>query len=168
MRIYLRDQEEKEHIIELANAITHSKHLFEYQFLHHTEQETFPKFTVFIRILAGKYFASLNGKQWEKIARQDLPPHLLSVDKVFKIFRGYKPAGLSQSAKGELRTQMPGKVVKLLVEMGQKVKQGEPLIILEAMKMENEIISGVDGLVKAIHVKEGDTIEQGIIMLEIE
>ena len=63
---------------------------------------------------------------------------------------------------------MPGKVVKITVEEGQTVKKGETVLILEAMKMENEIKSGIDGTVKAIHVSEGDALEENVLMLEIE
>ncbi len=46
-------------------------------------------------------------------------------------------------------------------------KKNTPLIILEAMKMENEIKSSIDGIIEAIHVKEGDNLEQGVLMIEI-
>ena len=75
---------------------------------------------------------------------------------------------MSGGNEGELLTQMPGKVVKILVEEGQTVQKGETLIILRAMKMENEIKSSLDGVVKAIHVKEGQALENGVLMMEVE
>ena len=46
--------------------------------------------------------------------------------------------------------------------------KGQTLVILEAMKMENEIKAGVDAVVNAIHINEGDTLDQGVLMLEME
>ena len=63
---------------------------------------------------------------------------------------------------------MPGKIVKILTAVGEKVVKGQTLIILEAMKMENEIKCGSSGVVKAIHVKAGDALENGVLMMEVE
>jgi len=63
---------------------------------------------------------------------------------------------------------MPGKVVELLVEENTKVKEGEPILILEAMKMQNEIIAVVAGKVKKIHVKPGDSVAKDEVLMEIE
>ncbi|POB12452.1 hypothetical protein C0Z22_15480 [Halobacteriovorax sp. DA5] len=123
---------------------------------------------MWLRKLCGQYFISKDKKTWKKIPRQDLPSRVVNVDKVYSLFRGYKPSGLGGADAGELLTKMPGKVVKINVEVGQTVAAGETLIILEAMKMENEIKSGIDGVVKAIHVKEGDALEENVLMLEVE
>ena len=58
-------------------------------------------------------------------------------------------------------TQMPGLIVKILVEKGQEVSVGTPLMIMEAMKMENEIKSSKAGIVQDIFVKEGATVGTG-------
>lgn len=63
---------------------------------------------------------------------------------------------------------MPGKVLKVMVEAGDRVKKGEHLIVTEAMKMETTIQSPQDAVVKEIHVKEGDTIETGDLLIELE
>jgi biotin carboxyl carrier protein len=63
---------------------------------------------------------------------------------------------------------MPGKVIKIMAKIGDKVEKGQTLLILEAMKMENEIKSGTNGTVKAIHVKAGDALENGVLMMEVE
>ena len=62
---------------------------------------------------------------------------------------------------------MPGLVVKLLVEEGQEVSQGDPVLIVEAMKMENEVKAGRDGVVGTIHVAAGDSVEADAILAEI-
>jgi propionyl-CoA carboxylase alpha chain len=63
---------------------------------------------------------------------------------------------------------MPGKIVELLVETNTSVKEGEPILILEAMKMQNEIIAVVPGIIKKIHVKPGDTVSKDEVLIEIE
>ncbi len=63
---------------------------------------------------------------------------------------------------------MPGKIVKLFKKEGDAVTKGETVVILEAMKMENEIKSGATGVIKSINVKEGQALEAGFLMVEIE
>ncbi|TCW41713.1 pyruvate carboxylase [Laceyella sacchari] len=68
---------------------------------------------------------------------------------------------------GEIGATMPGKVLKVLVEPGDKVKKGEYLVVTEAMKMETTVQAPFDGEVKAIYVKDGQTIEAGDLLLEL-
>lgn len=63
---------------------------------------------------------------------------------------------------------LPGTIVKILVEVGEEVKVGQTLLILEAMKMENEVVSPKDGVVKEIKVKEGMRVETGDALVVIE
>ena len=63
---------------------------------------------------------------------------------------------------------IPGTILKILVKEGQKVKKGDPLLILEAMKMENEILSERAFKVKKIHVKKGETVPKNTLMMEFE
>jgi len=168
MRTYLIDNDKNEIIIDLTRTTVHSHELVEYEYHAIKENKIVERENIFIRKLAGRYFASSDNKRWTRIAKQNLPTHILNVDTIYKVFRGYKPSGLSGADEGELLTQMPGKVVKIEVEIGQEVRSGETVIILEAMKMENEIKTAVDGFVKTIHVKEGDALDQGILMIEIE
>lgn len=67
-----------------------------------------------------------------------------------------------------VRAPIPGLVLNVEVEEKQSVSAGDGLIIMEAMKMENEIKSPDSGLVKTIHVKTGDTIEKDFVLIEIE
>lgn len=62
---------------------------------------------------------------------------------------------------------MPGTILKILVAPGSSVKENQPLMILEAMKMENEIVAGKAGTVSALHVKEGDVINLGEALITI-
>ena len=62
---------------------------------------------------------------------------------------------------------MPGRVVRVLVNQGDQVRRGTGLLILEAMKMENEIVSPADGAVDAIFVSSGQTVEAGADLVHI-
>jgi len=78
-------------------------------------------------------------------------------------------AGLDVDATGgSLTAPLPGRIVKLMVQPGTQVKKGEPLLILEAMKMEHTILAPVAGTVKAIHFAAGDQVLEGAQLLEIE
>jgi len=67
-----------------------------------------------------------------------------------------------------LKSSMPGKVIKILAGEGNMVNAGEGIVIIEAMKMENEIECRQNGKIKKIYVKEGDTIEADTLLVEID
>ena len=68
----------------------------------------------------------------------------------------------------EIRPPMPGRIVRIAVEAGASVRKGQAIAVLEAMKMQNEIHSSADGIVRALHVKEGDSISADRIIASIE
>lgn len=168
MRNYLIDNDKNEYIVDLIKTRTHSAEMVEFDFRTIKDNQEVHSEKIFIRKLADQYFASTDGIKWNKLARQDSPGIMLNVDKVYKFYQGYKPSSLGGGDEGGLFTQMPGKIVKIMAAVGDKVVKGQTLIILEAMKMENEIKCGTTGVVKAIHVKAGDTLENGILMMEVE
>ena len=61
----------------------------------------------------------------------------------------------------KIKSQMPGKIVRILVKSGDEVKKGQALLVMEAMKMENEIKSPQDGVLKEVKVVEGQAVETG-------
>lgn len=63
---------------------------------------------------------------------------------------------------------MPGKIIELLIEENSRIKEGDSVLILEAMKMQNEIIAQEGGRIKKIHVKPGDTVSKDQVLIEIE
>jgi len=73
----------------------------------------------------------------------------------------------SQNAT-HLGASMPGKVLKVLVAEGDKVRKGEHLLVSEAMKMETTIQAPMDGKIKAVYVKAGEAIETGDLLIEME
>ena len=68
---------------------------------------------------------------------------------------------------GVVRAPMPGLVVRVEVHEGQRVVQGAPLIVVEAMKMENELRAPREGRVAKIHVKRGAAVERGAILVTL-
>ena len=122
----------------------------------------------FVKTLAGKNYLSCDQVTWEKSPKISSHQGLVNINEAVKVYRGYKPSGLSNVNAGELITDMPGKIVKVLTAEGAVVNQGDTLLILEAMKMENEIKAGCDGVVKSVNVEEGQAIESGHLMIEIE
>ena len=67
---------------------------------------------------------------------------------------------------GEIRALMPGRVTSILVKEADHVEVGSPLLILEAMKMQNEISSPIVGRVKSIGVREGETVKKDALLME--
>jgi len=74
----------------------------------------------------------------------------------------------AHDGENSISTPMPGKVVKILVKVGQEVEAGQTVIIVSAMKMESEFKVRKAGTVKAIHVNEGDLVEGHKVMVVIE
>ncbi len=73
----------------------------------------------------------------------------------------------SDSGTQEIKSSMPGRVVKILKNIGDGVKLGEGVIVVEAMKMESELKSTIDGKVTEIKVEEGDAVESGTVLLSL-
>jgi len=68
-------------------------------------------------------------------------------------------------AAGAIKSQMPGKVVSVNVAVGQTVQSGETLLSLEAMKMENEVVSSIHGIVRSVNVEAGSNVEAGELLV---
>jgi len=82
-------------------------------------------------------------------------------------YRNNSGGGLENNDKF-ISSPMPGKVVKILLNEGDKVEKGETVIVISAMKMESEYKSSFDGVIKKIFVEEGDTTEGGAKLVEID
>ena len=68
----------------------------------------------------------------------------------------------------KIKAPMPGKVIKILVAEGERVRKNQTLIIVEAMKMENEIKATLEGSVKKIHVAAGELVDSERLLIELE
>jgi biotin carboxyl carrier protein len=104
----------------------------------------------------GRYAVSLDGRDWEITLREALPP-------------GASGASRARVAGPERVTApMPGKILKLLVEPGQAVEAGQGLVVMEAMKMENELKAPRAGTLRELGVSEGDAVETGALLALLE
>ena len=75
-------------------------------------------------------------------------------------------AAPAAGAQGSVKVEAPmiGKILAVKVKPGQAVKRGEPVVVLEAMKMENDIVAPQDGVIATIDCKEGDQVESGAVL----
>jgi len=95
----------------------------------------------------------------KKVQKQNIdPPSKKAAEPVVK------KAGGEKSVKSPL----PGNIFKIPVSVGQTVKCGELLVIIESMKMENNILADKDGIVRAIHVQIGQSVLQGDALVDLE
>lgn len=90
------------------------------------------------------------------------------VDERTRLLREMTGAGAAAAGDQVIRAPMPGMVLRLEVEAGQAVEPGTGLVVLEAMKMENEIRAQTGGVVRAVHVRPGQAVEKGAVLLEVE
>lgn len=67
-----------------------------------------------------------------------------------------------------IKAPMPGLILEISVEVGQEVKENDPLLILEAMKMENSFLSPRNGIIKSIAVQKGMAVDKGQLLVEFE
>ena len=72
------------------------------------------------------------------------------------------------NAGGMVSTQMPGRVVRVLVQAGDVVRKGQPLVVIEAMKMENELKSPIDGTVGEVYVAEATAVDTGARLIRVD
>jgi propionyl-CoA carboxylase alpha chain len=78
------------------------------------------------------------------------------------------PDPLAREEPGSLRSPMPGSVVRVVAELGATVQRGEVVAVIEAMKMEHEIVAPAAGTVAALHVSGGDQVDAGSVLAVIE
>lgn len=105
-----------------------------------------------------KYVLAINGNRHEVQIKDDLDLLIRSL-------------GLSVSGSqntDDIFAPMPGRIISVNVKEGQKVKKGDALITLEAMKMENTLQAQSDGIIKAVHTREGETIAKKQLLIEFE
>jgi biotin carboxyl carrier protein len=128
-------------------------------------------------VKAGPFVQSLrleDGTQYSLLAHREDNRHHVSlagstVDiEIFDpLARRRRGGGDDMGATGIVKALMPGRVVRILVNKGDEVKKGAGLLILEAMKMENEIQAPADGVVDEIFVDAGQTVESGADLVHV-
>jgi pyruvate carboxylase subunit B len=106
----------------------------------------------------GQWTIGLRGERWEVEAVDERTRHIRSLTGAVAGDRGAAP----------LKAPMPGLVVRILAEPGQGVTRGAGVVVLEAMKMENELKAPADARVKAVRVRPGEPVEKGQVLVEFE
>ena len=131
------------------------------------------------RILPGLYSLLVGGESYEvSVYSPEADTYNVHLHDGMRRVQLLSPIGLvlkgqggGASAQGlSVRAPMPGKVVRVLVSVGQKVSKGDGVIVVEAMKMQNEMQALSGGIVKEVRAREGDTVEGGaeLVILEAE
>ena len=149
---------------------------------HHVtaeEHATGPKYVVDgatfepkVKVLGkGHYQVTVNGKSFEfRVANGQVHegPRLLDLE-----VRRARPelvrknAG-GRKADGRIKPPMPGKVVEVKVKEGQEVAEGDVLLVLEAMKMQNDLKAPMAGKVAKVHVSDGSNVEASTVLVELQ
>jgi glutaconyl-CoA/methylmalonyl-CoA decarboxylase subunit gamma len=105
-----------------------------------------------------------NGKEVPHSVKHGVPP---PVHESFTAVPPSSPGHAVSKDTGDIDSPFAGRVVSISVQAGQTVKEGEQLMVLEAMKMNNYIYAPRSGRISAIHVKPGDAVEEGQLLLTI-
>ena len=126
---------------------------------------------------AGPYVRSLrleDGTQYALMHHRDGNRHQISLSGAAYHVEIFDPLSLMRrraddemGGEGVIKALMPGRIVRVLVAKGDNVEKGAGLLVLEAMKMENEIQSPADGVVDEIFVESGQTVEGGAELIHI-
>ena len=130
-----------------------------------------------IQLSINSYSLLLNGKSHILTINKQIDGYDVTVDhhtylvqvqdEVDVLLEKFGMQSNSSSHAGEIHALIPGLVSRLFVKPGDKVENGHGLLILEAMKMENEIDSPISGVVGKIYIKAGDKVEKGELIMEI-
>jgi pyruvate carboxylase subunit B len=106
----------------------------------------------------GRWNVGWRGDRWE----------VEVVDERTRHIRSLTGPGQVRSGGGAIKAPMPGLVVRILVEPGQAVEAGQGVVVLEAMKMENELKAAAAGVVRAVRAEVGRPVEKGQVLVELE
>ena len=129
-----------------------------------------------IQIHRGVYSVLLNNRSYvvgvctgndQKINVNGTPVLVKLLDAVHLHLRELGWESMQETKAGLVSTQIPGLITKIFHQLGDEVVEGEPLFLMEAMKMENEIKAPVAGIVQKISVQEGQTVDKGTNIIEI-
>lgn len=74
----------------------------------------------------------------------------------------------SAQAVNDIKAPMPGLILEVMAKEGDQVKEGDYLLVLEAMKMENTLTAPGDGIIKSVHVEKGQTVDKNQLLIELE
>ena len=162
---YITDVEGKQFIVEIVD----DKHVRVDDKLYEIDFETVSGQPVYSLIVDGRSHESYvqrGDDNWQVLLRGRLYPVTVE-DEREKRLRVAAGAGVEESGEYHLKAPMPGLVVAIPGEEGQEIKKGQVLLILESMKMQNELKSPRDGIVNRIKVRAGESVEQKQALLSV-
>lgn len=163
---YITTLDEKEYTIEIIDA----HHVAINGRVQEVDFESISGQPVFSLIVDGKSYESFvyeTEEGWQVLTR-GRQYNLTVVDEREKRLRAAAGSGVVESGEYNLKAPMPGLIVAIPVEEGAQVEKGQTLIILESMKMQNELKSPKAGVVGRIRVKQGETVEQRQALLSVQ
>ena len=121
------------------------------------------------------YTITVNGKVYEVTVEEgitgNVQPSAVSAQPVASAASAVSAAAKKNTTSAgnvKVNAPMPGKILAVKADEGQMVKRGDVLLVLEAMKMENEIVAPEDGTVPNIHVNVGNMVEAGDLLLSLD
>ena len=109
-----------------------------------------------------KYNVNVNGTNYEVVIEEVNGAEIAAAPAAVPA-----PAAAPAAGGETVTSPMPGNILAVNVAVGQAVKKGDVLMVLEAMKMENEIMSPADGTVNAVNVSKGASVETGTVLCTI-
>jgi biotin carboxyl carrier protein len=162
---YITTVEDKQFLVEILDE----KHVSVDGKVYEVDFESVSGQPVFSLIVDGKShegYVAQGDDHWQVLLRGRLYPITVE-DEREKRLRSAAGGGVAETGEFHLRAPMPGLVVTILVEEGQQVKKGQVLLILESMKMQNELKSPRDGTLGRVRVRAGETVEQKQTLLSV-
>jgi biotin carboxyl carrier protein len=126
-----------------------------------------PVYSLLMEGISYEAYVSEDDGNWEVMLRGDLYTARVE-DEREKRLKAAAGAGVASTEEFHLKAPMPGLIVNVPVEEGQEIAKGDVLVILESMKMQNELRSPKDGRVVRIRVGAGDSVEQKETLLSVE
>lgn len=121
----------------------------------------------------GQLTVTVNGKAYQV----ELPEHVVAARPTIHPMTAQAaapaahtpaPAPTAAGASATVTSPLPGTITKVNVAAGQKVKKGEVLLVMEAMKMANDVVAEADGTVQQVCVKEGQSVNQGDVLIQLQ
>ena len=162
---YITTVEDKEFLVEIID----DKHISVDGKVYEVDFESVSGQPVYSLIVDGRSHESYvapGDHDWQVLLRGRLYPVTVE-DEREKRLRSAAGGGVAETGEFHLRAPMPGLIVAILVEEGQAIKKGQVLLILESMKMQNELKSPRDGSLGRVRVKAGETVEQKQTLLSV-